>query len=215
MPPTPILARSICAGTSIGVRRGLYVAAGEGPPRIHEWPSRCSYRTTQRVNFKPRSMRARPVLATMSLCLHGLPATTQLKGWPVRSKGLHGPRLFGFVSLLASNYVVGLLLCVSSRATASICCPSSFELTPRLHWLHSRGTSRWSRVHRAPKVVTRSVLANRYCGRYWHRVGPPVLCGLDRSVEPHAFLGVARVPEVLDVRGTDEPSAHLLDARPR
>ena len=34
--------------------------------------------------------------------------------------------------LLASNYVGGLLLCVSSRATASICCPSSFELTPRL-----------------------------------------------------------------------------------
>ena len=31
-----------------------------------------------------------------------------------------------------SSYVVGLLLCVSSRATASICCPSSFELTPRL-----------------------------------------------------------------------------------
>ena len=30
-----------------------------------------------------------------------------------------------------SSYVVGLLLCVSSRATASICCPSSFELTPR------------------------------------------------------------------------------------
>ena len=41
------------------------------------------------------------------------------------------------------------------------------HLGPRLHWLHSRGTSRWSRVHRAPKVVTRSVLANRYCGRYW------------------------------------------------
>ena len=46
---------------------------------------------------------------------------------------------------------------------------------PRLHWLHSRGTSRWSRVHRAPKVVTRSVLANRYCGRYWHRWSVPRL----------------------------------------
>ena len=29
------------------------------------------------------------------------PATTQLKGWPVRSKGLHGPRLFGIDRLLA------------------------------------------------------------------------------------------------------------------
>ena len=34
-------------------------------------------------------------------------------------------------------------------------------------WLASHaasGVCRWSRAHRAPKVVTRSVLANRYCG---------------------------------------------------
>ena len=59
-------------------------------------------------------------------------------------------------------------LCGPSRVASHHATEGFGHLGPRLHWLHSRGTSRWSRVHRAPKVVTRSVLANRYCGRYWH-----------------------------------------------
>ena len=149
-------------------------------------------------------MRLHFWIAAAHAC-HGLqppiihPATQQLRG--LCHRGVEPPtRTAAMRAGLKSRscqQLPGVVLASLCGACSSLVLPrltrepsTHRHLGPRLHWLHSRGTSRWSRVHRAPKVVTRSVLANRYCGRYWHRVGPPVHRGCSYLHNQQALRGV-------------------------
>ena len=70
-----------------------------------------------------------------------------------RCKGWSGPWCSWGCSL-------GALMCIGCSGPLRLLWSLAF-------WLASHaasGVCRWSRAHRAPKVVTRSVLANRYCG---------------------------------------------------